>query len=464
MSPPRFDRSVVDAPITKAIWMIAWPTMLQNVIAGLQGLVDNAMVGHFVGYEGNAAIGVSWQIFLVVVVFISSLYGGMGVLVARFAGQGDRSKVARVVYQVMLLSLLLGIGVLAPLGFFAAPGLLALVHATPSVGAQALPYLRIMFLFSLGMMLFFMIGGALRAAGDARTPLRLGIGMTILNLLLSVVLIRGLGPIPAFGTAGAAMGTVLASLLVSGYALYLLFSGGLAIDLRDAVSFRLDAQVAQRVLRFGLPTGFQGVAMNLGGVILLRFVGSLEHSAEAQAAYAVGYSQIFAFITWTSIALMTATATVVGQSLGAERRERALEAPAAAARLGLLVAIPLGMLFLLASRQLYGIFGIENPQVLAIGGGLLAFLSLSGMFLTTALAYTGALQGSGDTRSPMYISILSQLVLPLTLCSVLDRLHGLAASDIWLAIVAGHFMRCALSVLRFGQGKWQAIRVELGGA
>ena len=88
-----FDRSIVEGPIARAVWRIAWPTMLQNIIGGLQGLVDHVMVGRYVGYEGNAAIGVSWQIFLVVVVFISSLFTGMGVLVARFAGADDSEAV-----------------------------------------------------------------------------------------------------------------------------------------------------------------------------------------------------------------------------------------------------------------------------------------------------------------------------------------------------------------------------------
>ena len=78
--------------------------MLQNVVGGMQGMVDHAMVGHYVGFTGNAAIGVSWQIFLVIVVFISSLFSGMGVLVARFAGRNDEKSVARVVYQVLLVS------------------------------------------------------------------------------------------------------------------------------------------------------------------------------------------------------------------------------------------------------------------------------------------------------------------------------------------------------------------------
>ena len=81
-----FDRSLVEGPLGPAVWRLAWPTMLQNVVAGLQGIIDHTMVGHMVGFAGNAAIGVSWQVMLVVIVFISSLFTGMGVLVARFAG------------------------------------------------------------------------------------------------------------------------------------------------------------------------------------------------------------------------------------------------------------------------------------------------------------------------------------------------------------------------------------------
>src|SRR5512136_2487933 len=105
VSVQRFDRSIVDGPLPRAVWKLAWPTMLQNMIGGLQGLVDHTLVGHFVGYTANAAIGVSWQIFLLVIVFISSLYTGMAVLVARHAGAGDAASVNRVVYQALLTSI-----------------------------------------------------------------------------------------------------------------------------------------------------------------------------------------------------------------------------------------------------------------------------------------------------------------------------------------------------------------------
>src|SRR5262249_19359353 len=177
----KFDRSIVEGPIGPAVWRLAWPTMLQNVIAGLQGIIDHAMVGHFVGFTGNAAIGVSWQIVLVVIVFISSLFTGMAVLVARFAGANQPDKVNRVVYQAFLTAFGLSI-ILAIIGYFAAPPLLVLVNAAPEVQAEALPFLRAMFMGIFGMMMFFMLSGAFRAAGDPQTPLRLGVIMTVLTV------------------------------------------------------------------------------------------------------------------------------------------------------------------------------------------------------------------------------------------------------------------------------------------
>ena len=170
---PKFDKSIVEGSITEAVWRLAWPTMLQNIIGGFQGIVDHIMVGQFVGTAGNAAIGVSLQIFIVVIVFISSIFTGMGVLVARFAGAGEADKVNRSVYQAFLTAVFLAVGVMAPLGYFLAPWLLRIINAAPEVQVEALPYIRIMFVFSLGMLMFFMFSGALRAAGDVRTPLRL---------------------------------------------------------------------------------------------------------------------------------------------------------------------------------------------------------------------------------------------------------------------------------------------------
>ena len=454
-----FDRSLVEGPIRGAVWKLSWPTMLQNIIGGLQGIVDHAMVGNYVGYTGNAAIGVSWQIFIVVMVFISSLFTGMGVLVARFSGANEPEKVDRTVYQAFLTSVLLVVGILVPIGYVLAPSLLRMVNAAPEVQVEALPYLRILFVFSFGMLMFFMLGGALRSAGDAQTPLRLGIAMTVLNIVLNVVLIRGLGPIPAFGTKGAAIGTVIAGGVVSVYSLVQLFGGKWVVHFHKGMSLKPDWAIIRELFKFGLPTGIQGIAMNVGGVILLGFVGSLAMSAQAQAAYVVGYTQLFSFITWTSVGIMGAA--VAGQNLGAGRPDRTSKAVHVAAGFGLLLAAVIGSSFLVMPTRLLGIFGMDDPVVVELGVELLRYLAVSGLFITVALAFTGGLQGTGDTKSPLYISIVSQIVIPLGICFTIQTLSTLEPGHIWLAIVIGHFTRATLSVVVFKREKWKNIEVEI---
>lgn len=455
------DRSLVKGSLPAAVWRIAWPTMLQNVIGGLQGIVDHVMVGHFVGYTANAAIGVSWQVFLVVIVFVSSLSTGMSVLVARFTGAGQMELVNRTVQQAILTSLGLSFLVLAPLGYLLAPRLLDLVNAAPEVQLEALPYLRIVFGFGGGIMLYFMIGAALRSAGDARTPLRLGVTMTLLNLILNFTLIRGLGPIPALGTAGAALGTVLAMGMVGAYAIFRLWQGGWAVRFPRGGVWRPDWGIIREIFRFGLPAGAQGVAMSLGGVMLLGFIGSLAEGAEAQAAYAVVYTELFSLITWTAIGLMGAAATVAGQNLGAKQPERVVGAVHTAARFAIVLAGGIGILFFTAPHTLLGFFALTDPVVVSLGVELMRYLSVSGLFVAVALTYTGGLQGTGDTRSPLFISLISQVGVPIGICFGIQTFGTLEAVDIWRAILLGHITRCLLSVVRFRQGRWRDIEVAV---
>ncbi len=171
------------------------------------------------------------------------------------------------------------------------------------------------------------------------------------------------------------------------------------------------------------------------------------------------YTELFAFITWTSVGLMSAAATIAGQNLGAGHPERSVQGVHVAARFGLMIASTIGIIFLLFADQLLAFFGLKDPTVVLIGRQLLRYLSISGLFITLALTYTGGLQGTGDTRSPLFITLVAQVVVPLGLCFYLQGSGQLQASGIWLAIVLGHFTRCALTVARFHQGRWKTIAV-----
>jgi Na+-driven multidrug efflux pump len=133
-----------------------------------------------------------------------------------------------------------------------------------------------------------------------------------------------------------------------------------------------------------------------------------------------------------------------------------------AARIAVTSAALIGSLFLFLPRQLLGAFGLNDPVVVDLGVQLLRVLSLSGLFIAVALTYTGGLQGTGDTKSPLYITIVSQFAVPLSICFFFQQWRTLEPIDIWLAILCGHMTRCVLSVLRFNQGKWRNIRVDIG--
>lgn len=456
----KFDRSITEGPLGRAVWKIAWPAVLTNIISGVQGWVDQIMVGNLIGYQANAAIGASFQIFLLVITFVGSIFIGMSVLVARFAGADDHEKVNRSVYQGFLTAAFISLGILAPIGYFASPYLLRIVNAAPEVQTEALPFLRIMFTCSFGMLIYFMMSGALRAAGDAKTPMVLGIVMTVMNLGFNIVFIRGLGPIPSFGTAGAAIGTCVASGLVGVYAIYKLYSGTWVVAFPRS-GYAPDWKVIKKLFSFGLPAGIQGIAMNAGGVLMYAFMGGLAQGEATQAVYAVAYSQLFLLVTFSSNALMGASASVTGQNLGAGHPDRANAAPRTAAMFGVMGATFVGLCFFFIPRQLLAIFGMTDPAVVDIGVQLLRVLAVSGLFISTALAYTGGLQGSGDTRSPLYISIISQVVVPLSICFIIKNVSHLEPIHIWIAILAGHMTRAALSVGRFLQGKWRHIVVDI---
>jgi len=291
--------------------------------------------------------------------------------------------------------------------------------------------------------------------GDARTPLRLGLMMTALTIVFNVILI------PRLGTVGAAYGTIASSTLVSAWGMWRLTRPASVIHFEPGMSKAPDFAVIRELFRFGLPTGVEGIAMNVAGVLLLRFIGSLPQSAAAQAAYAVGYTELFSLITWTSVGLMGAAAAIAGQNLGAGQPDRVVQSVWVASRIGLCLAAGVGALFLAVPGLLLGVFGMKDPVVLSLGAQLLRFLSVSGLFVTVALCFTGALQGTGDTRGPLYISIVSQIVIPLGLCALLESRGALTAAGIWTAIVLGHVTRCALSIGRFRMQKWRAIRVAM---
>jgi len=460
----KFDDQIVSGSILRSVWKLAWPVTLLNLVNGLHGLVDHILIGQFHGSEtnaANAAIGVSWQVFLVIVVFISSLFHGMNVLIARYAGKQDRDNMSYAAYQAFLSSVYILVFILAPVGYFLAPHLIDLIGANAEVKSHALPYLRILFTCGAPLFLMFMVVGAFQASGDAKTPLVLGALSTILNIAISAVLIVGVGPIPPMGTVGAALGTVLAPTVAVVIALSLIVRRKMILHPPKKYTLIPDFSVMRVVARIGLPTGVQGVLLNIGGVMLLWFIARLEYSAAAMAAYTICYSQLFSVVTWTSFGLRSASATVMGQNIGAGKHQRGKRGVALAAGMGVAWAGFVGIVFWAIPGPLLGMFDATQEPTFGYGVSLLHFLAFSGLVLAPTLAFTGGLQGAGETKAPMYIAFATQIVLLLAMCGGFYWTNTLTTDRIWLSILCAHTARLILTYAVFRTEAWTHTQVEL---
>ena len=162
--------------------------------------------------------------------------------------------------------------------------------------------------------------------------------------------------------------------------------------------------------------------MNIAGVLLLRFIGSLEQSAAAQAAYAIGYTELFSMITWTSVGLMGAAATIAGQNLGAGHPERAMQGVHAASRIGLTVAARRRADVRRHAATAAAASSAPTRATSATIGAAAAALPrrVRASSSRVALVYTGGLQGTGDTRSPLFITLASQIAMPIGLCALIQ--------------------------------------------
>jgi len=460
-----FDEQIVSGSVLRSVWKLAWPVTLLNLVNGLHAFCDQILIGYYVPSEtnaANAAVGAAWQVFLVIVVFISSLFHGMNVLVARYAGRQDRDNLSRVAYQAFLTAIIVLVCFMAPLGWFASPYLLSLIDVPEDVFGHALPYLRILFTCGAPLFLMFMIVGAFQASGDPKTPLVLGVLSTILNIVITAVLIAGLGPFPKMGTSGAALGTVLAPLASVMIALTLIMRKKMIIQPPQVFTLIPDLGVVRQIAKIGLPTGVQGVLLNVGGVALLRYFSVLEDdvAAAALAAYTLCYTRLFSLITWTSFGLRSACATVMGQNISAGQHARGKQAVLTAAALGGGWAVLIGLSFWFIPRPLLMMFNAGEGPVFEYGETLLRYLSVSGVMLAVTLAMTGGIQGAGETKIPMYIAFLTQIVVLLGLCGVFLAYGMLTPERIWLSILVSHTSRLVLTSLLFRTEGWT--RTDVG--
>ena len=444
--------SLTDGSRLRALHRLATPMLVGAVLSNLQSVINLFWVGRL-GPQAVAAVAVGGTILMLLFPALMGLSTGTVALVARAIGAGRRDEAAAAAGQSLSLAVALGL-LSGFLGWYVSDDLFRLLGAAPDIVADGEAYLRINLLGSFSLFLFIIASAALQGAGDARTPMWLGLGANGLNIALDPLLIYGWGPVPALGVRGAALASVIAETLAAIVAAGVLLGGRAALHIGWS-QCRPRLALAWRILRIGIPGSGQMLARSLMGAVLMRIVAGC--GTAAVAAYGTGL-RFHMLILMPAFALGGAAATLVGQNLGAGKPGRARQAAWLATGLDLLIMLVVIVLLAGFAPALIRAFN-RDPDVVRIGASYLRIVSPFYFFAAFGVIIGRALNGAGDSLAPMIITTLSLWGLQVPLALWLVRWWQPATAGIWWAVGLASAVNGLLMTLWFETGRWQQRRV-----
>lgn len=443
-------RHSTDSPesLQRQVLRLSIPAVGERLLMVLVGLMNTLLVGHL-GASALAAVGLSTTITTIAWVFVSAVATGATALIAQAIGAKDRALAVRLLEQSMLVALILGIGGALLLLPFTRQSLV-LMGAQPEtveLGSVYLTYASA----SLPLISVLMVGNAaLRGAGDTRTPMLVMAWVNVVNVALSLLLIRGWGPIPSLGVAGAGIASAASRGLGAIAIVALLIRGRATLRLRRLIS-RPDRAVLRRLLQVGLPAGGESLLMRLAFLAYTRAISSL--GTAAYAAYMIA-SRIESLNTMPAFGFAIAATTLSGQALGAGDADRARSSVLKSVEIAAGFALFWALLSIAFPRFLLDLF-TNDPEVIEQGIMPLRILALAQPIMSISFSLSGGLRGAGDTRSVMWVTGVGAWLVrvPITLLSITWLNLGLPG--VQAAMALDWLTRMLLLGWRFRPAAWK---------
>ena len=446
---------MTDSGSYRRIWALAWPTLVYSVLELSLGTADFLMV-RGLGSEATAAIGLNRQVTFLLESAALAVATGVITLVSQGVGAGNREQVDGAVRQSFRLVALLGVPTTL-VGYLASRPLLVALQASPETLTHGVPYLHIYFLGTLFLWANVVAAAVFRGTGDTLTPLKLAAVVSVLNIGLNYVFVFGVGGVPAYGVAGAAIGTVAARGLGAAVYIGLLVRGTPHARLQLRPWGGVDWGLMRRILRIGTSPALAAIARNGARVVYLALLGAVPLGASLHAAVGVGL-QVRLVSVLPALAFQVAAATLVGQAVGARRYDLAQSiGQRTVLLLGLIMAGVVAATLLLA-EPIAALF-IVDPEVAALGATVLRWFAVAQFFSSLSIGTQGALTGAGDTRPIFRYTIVTQWGVLLALTLVLLVGIGWTPEGALLAWAAAPMLQLALMQRLFRSGRWRTLRV-----
>ncbi|HEX8499534.1 MAG TPA: MATE family efflux transporter [Pyrinomonadaceae bacterium] len=450
---PKYDYT--EGSIGRAILLLSVPMVLEMVMESVFVVADVFFVGRL-GKEAVATVGLTESMMVMVYTLGIGLSIGATAMVARRTGERDPEGAARAAAQTIMLGLAVSLA-LGAAGVAFAPRLLELMGAEASVVAGGSGFTRVMLGANVSVMMLFLINGAFRGAGDAAIAMRVLWLANAINILLGPCLIFGLGPFPELGVTGAAVATSIGRGTGALYAFSKLWRGGGRLHVTRR-HFRLDTQLMARLVRLSGTATFQVFVGMAGWVALTRIVSSF--GSAAVAGNIIGM-RVIMFALLPSWGMSNAAATLVGQSLGAGKPERAEQVVWRAGFYNMVFLGLVGTVFVVFAGPIVGVFtqAAAGPEVYEYGKDCLRIISCGFLFYAYGMVLTQSFNGAGDTRTPTLINVFVFWVWEIPLAWLLAFHFRLGPHGVFLAAAVAFSTLALVSAYFFRRGRWKTKRV-----
>jgi len=440
-----------------AVLFLAWPAILEQIMITAVQYVDTAMVGQL-GASSTAAVGLTSSSIWLFNGLFSAASVGFSVQVAQHLGAGRQEEARSVTAQSLRFILYFGVlvGAVAVALSFPLPNLLG---AAPDVAPGAGWYFRIIALgmpFTLGVN---MVSAVMRCAGDTKSPMILNTMINVVNVVLNFFLIYPSRTITVFGASlpvlgaglgvsGAALASITSTALIFAVFLLLLFRKPSPVQISTGDSRALRPECLKTALRLGVPVALERATMCFAQIMItgmISGIGTVAMAANhlAVTAESLSYSPAYG--------VSVAATTLVGQAIGAKRRELAMRFAKITTFIGIGIMTLGGIFLFVCARPLITLF-TPDQEVIALGIRVLRIVAFAEPLFGASIVTSGALRGAGDSRGPFLICLGTMWGVRITLSLLLTRPLGLVG--VWLAMAAELIVRGIIFLLRLFSGRW----------
>jgi len=442
-------------PITKNMMKLAWPIAVSNLANVFYNIADTFFVGQLENSaDAIAAVTIAFNVVFLLVAFAIGLSTATTTLISQYFGAKNHDNLEKTVHTSIIVICSLAFLVTIT-GILTKQWIFKILQTDPDVIPLADEYFTIIMVGMFFMFTFYVFQSMLRGVGDTKTPMVASIVSNIINVVLDPFLIYGWLFFPKLGVAGAAYATVIARALLSFYLFYRVIQKDCPLGVRMR-HFRIDLKIAKEIFRIGIPSSLSEMSVAFGTMLILGRMNTF--GSVATAAHGIG-ARFDSLLYLPMAAIGQASATMVGQNLGAKNRDRAFKTATESMKFIFISIVALTLLFIIFAKPLLSAF-TNDPAVVDLGKFYFYYHFSFFCFLGLRVAMIFAFYGAGDSRSVFITTIISLFVLRVPL-AYLFSYTSLGASGMWLGMGLSHFITAIIMIFIFRSKKWMEKAIVL---